>query len=148
MRRGWTKPKQWKHRDEVYLRRFYAKLPLDRLAKTLRRTACSVKSRAARLHLSRGRRRYSAAEDRLIRKLYPNTLTAEIARRLGRTLTSIHQRANLRLHLKKSAAFTAALDRIEGERLKIFGQRPAPSHVASGRNREVQWGRIPGPQNL
>jgi hypothetical protein len=105
MRLGWTKPKRWKRKDETYLRRFYAKLPLERLALKLRRTPSCVKSRASRLKLTKGRRRYASAEDQVLRSLYPHRSTKEIAKTLKRSISSIYRRAVFMLGLHKTEKY-------------------------------------------
>lgn len=52
-------------------------------------------------------RRYTPEEEQLIRELYPNTRTQDIAARLGRHLSSIYQAA-YRLKLSKSPEFLAS----------------------------------------
>src|ERR1700724_3627851 len=121
LRDGWTKPKAWKPKDEAYLRRFYAKLSLERLAKKLRRTPCSVKARASKLRLSKGRRYFTPEEDEMMRAYYPIVASAKLAKMLGRRLTSIYPRAHL-LGLQKSAKFLASLNVLAGERLNEFGR--------------------------
>lgn len=54
-----------------------------------------------------GRRRWSREDDRLLRGFYPNTPTAEVARRLNRTVAAIYGRAD-KLGLNKSAAYLAS----------------------------------------
>lgn len=53
------------------------------------------------------RGRWSAADLRVLRKLYPNTPTKDIAAKLGRSLGPVYQTA-ARLGLKKSAAYLAS----------------------------------------
>jgi hypothetical protein len=53
------------------------------------------------------RRAWTAKEDALLRRLYPDTPTVAIARRLERSLSTVYQRAYL-LGLKKSAAYLAS----------------------------------------
>jgi hypothetical protein len=108
MRPGWTKPKAWKPKHEAYLRRFYASLPLERIAKRLRRTPCSVKSRASLLGLSKGRRYYTAEEDNVLRAEYPHRSTKEIAQLLRRPVFSIYRHAAHMLGLKKTAEYMAS----------------------------------------
>lgn len=142
MRPGWTKPKPWKRKDETYLRRFYARLTLERLARHLRRTACSVKSRASKLHLDKGtKHRWTAPEDELLRKSYPNTVTKKIAEHLGLNLCCVYNRA-WGLGLEKSAAFRAELFALEGERLRIVGaaHRYPKGHIpANAGSRRPGW---------
>lgn len=144
MRPGWTKSKPWKAQDEGYLRRFYTRLPLDRLAEHLRRTPCSVKSRASKLHLDKGtKHRWTPAEDELLRKLYPNTITKEIAASLRLAIYFVYNRA-WNLGLEKSAEFMASLDAIEAERLRVSGatHRYPKGHVPANKGtRRPGWHR-------
>lgn len=54
-----------------------------------------------------GRRCWSAAEDAQIRRDYPDTPTTDLARRMGRPLTTVYQRAR-KLGVEKSAAYLAS----------------------------------------
>jgi hypothetical protein len=105
MRKGWTKPKSWTERDENYVRRFYPIRPLSQLGKELRRTASSIKARASKLKLSKGRRRYSPKEDRLLREQYPHISTKEISNLLNRPVHSIYRRAVVMLGLRKTEEY-------------------------------------------
>jgi hypothetical protein len=53
------------------------------------------------------RRHFSPQDDAMLRELYPDTRTEDVALRMGRTLSSTYQRAGT-LGLKKSAAFLAS----------------------------------------
>lgn len=53
------------------------------------------------------RRRWSAGDDAILRTQYPDTPTAEIAKRLGRSLSTTYQRA-YKLGLAKSEAYLAS----------------------------------------
>lgn len=63
------------------------------------------------------RKAWTAAEDELMRRLYPDTLAAELAAQLGRSATAIHARANV-LGVKKSATFLSGpmAQRLDGRR--------------------------------
>jgi hypothetical protein len=108
VRPGWTKPKAWTPKHEAYLRRFYAKLPLERIAKKLRRTPVAVKSRATKLHLSKGRRFYTPDEDRILRAQYPHCPTTELATALQRPLQSVYRHAVVILGLRKTDEYMAS----------------------------------------
>jgi hypothetical protein len=56
-----------------------------------------------------GKRLWSKADDRELRRRYPHTRTSTMARQLRRTLASIYQRARI-LRLHKSAAYLASSD--------------------------------------
>lgn len=53
------------------------------------------------------RRKWSEAEDEVLARNYPDSLTADIARQLGRTNSSVYQRARV-LGLKKSEKFLSS----------------------------------------
>jgi len=53
------------------------------------------------------RRRWSREDERLLRGFYPNTPTAEVARRLNRTVAAVYGRAD-KLGLNKSPAYLAS----------------------------------------
>ena len=98
------------------------------------------------------RRRWLPEEDALLRALYPDSPTATIARRLGRTLSATYMRAK-ELGLRKSAAYLAspAACRLRrgdnvGARTRFQkGHPPAnkgikrPPGWAPGRMRETQF---------
>jgi hypothetical protein len=65
-------------------------------------------------------RRFSPAEDRALRKLFPHVPTAEVARILGFTLGAVYSRAQ-RLGIKKSRALREALMRGAVERCLHYG---------------------------
>lgn len=54
-----------------------------------------------------GRRLWTAADDALMREVYPHVPTADLAARLGRSVCAVYGRAEL-LGLNKSAAFLAS----------------------------------------
>jgi hypothetical protein len=154
MRAGWAKPKKWKAKDEAYLRRFYARFPLDRLARALRRTPTSVKSRASKLHLDKGyKHRFTPEEDALIRRLYPERVTKDIAKALRLPVYCIYNRAR-RLGLKKGAELMSTLRAMWKQKLLESGaafrfrpglvpankglRRPGYS-IGRGRMRETQF---------
>lgn len=96
------------------------------------------------------RRRWTAAEDALLRERYPDTRTADLTPLLGHTLTSIYQRAR-RVGLSKSEAFRAspASGRTNGRQglgtRFVKGQAPANKGVrhrkgwAPGRMADTQF---------
>jgi hypothetical protein len=54
-----------------------------------------------------GKRLWTRKDEQLLRKLYPDTPTVDIAKRLGRSLAGTYQRARV-LNLLKSAAYLAS----------------------------------------
>jgi hypothetical protein len=86
------------------------------------------------------RRAWTTAEDETLRRLYPNTRTAEIAQRLGRNLSGVYQRAYV-LDLHKSAEFFAspAAGRTNGR--QGLGTRFGKGHVPANKGlRRPCWG--------
>lgn len=63
------------------------------------------------------RKPWTAADNRIMRREYPNTPTAKLARKLRRTATTVYQHAAV-LGLRKSAAYLAspAAGRLDGKR--------------------------------
>jgi hypothetical protein len=120
MRPGWTKPKAWTRADDRYLTRFYATRALQLLARELRRTPVSVKSRASRLRISKGRRHFTPEEDAVLEAQYPHRPTDEVAKLLGRKVFSVYARAT-KLDLHKTTEYMASLAAIEAERLVRTG---------------------------
>lgn len=110
-----------------------------------------MKVRGARYRA--GKRLWSAADDAVLRRLYPNTPTAVLARRLRRSLTATYGRAEL-LGVKKSAAYLAGPHAYRLRRGDNVGAayRFTPGHVPAnkglrrpgwfrGRMRETQFKR-------
>lgn len=66
-----------------------------------------IKALCTRNGWSTGRRRWTPEDDSLLRELYPDVSSAEVARRLGRPLETVYRRA-YRLGLSKSEAYLAS----------------------------------------
>ncbi len=94
---------------------------------------------------------WTAAEDRVLRRLYPDAYAKDIAHRLGLRLEQVHRRANF-LGLKKSKAFLQKELAAQGRRLRKVGaaHRYPKGHVPAnkglrrpgwsvGRMRETQF---------
>ena len=58
-------------------------------------------------HINRKRQVWTKGDERLLRRLYPNVLTEDIAARLGRPVANVYGRAH-RMGLRKSKAFLAS----------------------------------------
>jgi hypothetical protein len=100
----------WSPAAEAKLARLYrAGTPLSTLAFLLKRTRSAVKSRAGVLGLVRDEVRmpWTVADDRRLRREYPDAVTAELAAAMGRTRLAVYNRAQT-LGLNKSAAFLAS----------------------------------------
>jgi hypothetical protein len=65
--------------------------------------------------------RWTAADTKIVAKLYPTTDTAKIAKRLGRTVTQVYAKA-AGMGLEKSEAYMAELAVEEGRRLQSSGR--------------------------
>lgn len=137
----------WNPADEALLRALYPKTRTDELPKRLGRSRSAINNRAAALHLRKHaaasmRRRWTADEDAALRACYADTLSEDIARRFGRRLSSVHNRAG-KLGLHKSAAFVAdaARDRIRreghGARAHQFKKGIVPANKGT---RRPGWG--------
>lgn len=100
-----------------------------------------------------GKRLWSAADDAVLRRIYPDTLTSEVARQLRRTACAINARVGI-LGLHKSAAYLASPAACRLRRGDEVGKRFlfAKGHVpankglrrpgwAPGRMRETQFKR-------
>lgn len=98
-----------------------------------------------------GRRPWTSADDAVLRRLYPNTVTATVSKRLGRSISTTYQRA-YSLGLRKSAAYLASPDACRLRRGVPVGAsyRFSKGHVpankglrrpgwAPGRMRETQF---------
>ena len=66
-----------------------------------------IKALCTRRGWKTGRRPWSPADEQLLRELYPDTPTGDLARRLGRTPESIYGHAD-KLGLRKSEAYLAS----------------------------------------
>lgn len=108
----------WRPADDARLRREYPRGDTAALAAALGRSVQAVLNRACTLGLRKApdcirrgkpaKQPWTAAEDRLLRRDYANTVTAAIASQLGRTPSSVYQRARV-LGLAKSDAFLASV---------------------------------------
>lgn len=116
-------------------------------------TVDHIKGLCTRRGWTTGRTRWSADETALLRQLYPSTPTADIARRLGRTLSTVYQRAQ-RLGLEKSDEYLASPaacrlrrgDNIGAAHRFMKGHAPANKGLrrpgwAPGRMRETQFAK-------
>jgi hypothetical protein len=70
-------------------------------------TVDHVKSLCARNGWTTDRERFSAEDDSLLREIYPDTPTVDVARRMGRTVGAVYRRAS-KLRLEKSEAYLAS----------------------------------------
>lgn len=144
--------RRWSPAAEAKLRALYATTPMPRLAFLLKRTENAIGQKAVKLGLSRGNF-WSPSEIRTLRKRFPNELTADIARDLGRTCTLVSQKAHALGLCKNKRGKEAARARLShiaktnpgciGGRFKK-GQVPANKGLrrpgwSAGRMRETQF---------
>lgn len=85
------------------------------------------------------RRAWTADDDAQLRRLYPSTPTAEIARVLGRGIGPIYQRAYA-LGLRKSAAYLASPAACRTNGRQGTGTRFQPGHVTWNKGQAFQAG--------
>lgn len=133
-----TKPRPWTTAELARLRALYPDTPTRQIT-IPGRTRGQIHSQIANLHLRKSaaflagpdaRKRWTPEQIRLLRKIYPDLLTEEVARRVGHPLKSTLSMSNT-LGLHKSAAFLAS--DLSG-RLKKFttagiANRFKPGHV-------------------
>lgn len=100
-----------------------------------------IKSLCSRRHWSSGKNQpWSYADDRLLRELYPDTATADVARRVGRTLVSVYARAK-QFGLEKSATYLASA---ESGRMQRGDGRGAATRYKKGCASATKGLRRPG----
>jgi hypothetical protein len=102
----------WRRAEEALLRKLYPRVRTDELPDRLGRSQSAIKNRAAALHLRKRpevsmRRPWTRADDALLRAIYPEMYTADVAHWLGRTVCSIYGRSD-KLGLNKSAGYLAS----------------------------------------
>ena len=155
------KRRGWSFEEDALLRDLYPSTRTSALPRRLGRSASAIKNRVAALHLRKHpdvsmRRPWTRAEDRLLRKLYPESENDVIVKQLNRTVYSLYNRAKL-LGLRKSKAFCA---RKWGARLATAGApfRYPAGHVPAnkglrrpgwspGRMKETQFKKGQVPRN-
>jgi hypothetical protein len=111
MSRAGTKGKPWSLPEEARFRQLYPTTESDELVTLFARTAKALNSRAKFLGLRKaighgGKTPWTRKLDRQLRALYPETLTRDLAAKLGVSLLAAHQRAQ-KLGIRKSAAYTS-----------------------------------------
>lgn len=133
MARTRSKPRAWSGKESQILRRLYAKLPLEKLARLLCRTVKSVTSRAKVMRLKRSnRKKWTAAENAELRRLYPHSQdSAALIRRFRCTRSQLYGQAR-RLDLAKTPETHLAINRQCGRQL-----------IASGVNHRFPKGHVP-----
>ena len=110
----------WTPADERMLKRLYGGRPGVALQVILRRPVADIEARATDLRLGRDKRvpgagvrrmpRWTAADVRVLRRLYPAAEANAIARELGRSVSSVTNKAS-QLGLQKGAASRSATGR-------------------------------------
>ena len=158
IRNGWTPA------EEARLRELYPITNTRELARSFGRSAKAIASRAKILHVAKaighgGKVPWTAAMDKQVRRLYPETLTRTLAATLGVSVLALHQRAE-KLGIGKDAAYVEALNRKLGKALSLsgHGHRYPKGHVPAnkgtrrpgyfaGRMRETQFKKGQEPLN-
>lgn len=122
--RGRCRQGAWSRREETLLKRFYGSRSDVDLEVCLSRSRADIAATAARLCLSKDKRftaprrrapvhampRWSLTDTALLRELYNDHDNLEIARRLGRTVTSVANKAS-QLGLRKSPSVLRRMGR-------------------------------------
>lgn len=129
----------WSRSEDRILRRSYPELATPKVAELLGRSLKSAASRAKVLGLRKtlghgGRNQWTQRADRIVRRLYPNTQSEKLAKRLRVPLHALYQRAK-RLGLKKSAEYMASPAACRLRRGDNVGAtfRFLPGHVPANR---------------
>lgn len=100
----------WSKAAEAKLRKLYGREKLPRIAFLLKRTVKAVRSRAKVLNIKIGRRRpWTKADLRVLRRRFPHERTDRLARDLGRSLTTVYQKA-YKIGLAKTVKYLASPD--------------------------------------
>jgi hypothetical protein len=97
----------WKSNELRKLRRFYPLMTARQTAAQIGRTPCAVKTMARKLGLRRPRRPWTEQEIRILCSQYPSFPTVDLARKFGRPLTHVYQKAK-HLGLAKTQAYLAS----------------------------------------
>jgi hypothetical protein len=158
MARAFSRAYSWTSADEAKLREIYATTNVERLAEIFGRSKKAVNSRAKVLGLRKaighgGKTEWTESLDRELRRLYPDTHTDELARRLNVSVLALYDRAQ-KLGIRKSAAYVERKRCEERKRLMSSGvahrfhkgqtppnkglRRPGYS-IGRGRMRETQF---------
>lgn len=103
------KANAWTRRDEHLLRSIYPWLSISEVAETFGRTEKAVRSRAKVLGVQKaighgGRWKWTKREERLLRKLYPNTKSEKLAKQFRVPLHVLYGHAH-RMGLCKTAEY-------------------------------------------
>ena len=99
--------KTWSNKELSLLQKYYSIMNASELKQLLPdKTGTAIRSKAKVLHLLKENKRFHFSEQDIntLITLYPNTLSADIAKLLGCTLKCIYQKAQA-LKLKKDPAF-------------------------------------------
>jgi hypothetical protein len=101
--------KPWTKAEHQQLRAIYSTLPTKEVAQAMRRSAKAIASRAKLLGLRKdvgcgGHRPWTKAQEQLLREIYPNRPTAEVAQRAGHTVSATYRWAK-KLGLHKSREY-------------------------------------------
>lgn len=101
-------------------------------------TVDHIKALCTRHGWTTGRLHWTPDEDAVLRALYPDTATKDVARAIGRTLQTTYARAQL-LGLGKSAAYftSAAAGRLDG--LRGAGSRFAKGNVPANKGKPMPF---------
>ena len=104
--------KLWTAKEVALLKKLYPERPSPEIAKRLGRTVAAITGRASYLGLKRKgwcNKVWSAHELALLKKLYPHCkCTRDVAKKLGRPLTTVRQKAyDLGIKMEKKRLWSA-----------------------------------------
>lgn len=150
------KARTWRREDDELLRRLYPCTRTDALPALLGRSNSAIKNRCVALHLRKNadvsmRRPWLIEDDALLRAIYADAPTPEVARRLRRSLSGTYGRAMM-LGLHKSETYLASPaacrlrrgDNVDAESRFTKGHVPANKGLrrpgwSVGRMKETQF---------
>jgi hypothetical protein len=164
MARALSHGKSWTPAEEATLRELYPATKSDRLAEIFGRSKKAVGGRAKVLGLQKaighgGKVAWTNTLDRKLRRLYPDTHSDELARKLNVSVLALYQRAQ-KLGIRKSARYIERKRYEERKRLSTAGiahrypKGHAPTNKGTrrpgwyaGRMRETQFRKGQAPIN-
>lgn len=113
-------PHKWTDTEKTFLRDNYLDMTCKEIGEYLGLTREQVKGAAGRYGIKGKRRPISDEEKELFIALYPDMDTAELAKKLDRTVSALYGMSET-LGVKKSEAYQAEKKRMEAERLRDSG---------------------------
>lgn len=127
----------WTRTQDVLLRKLWAYAEMRNLVWTLRKTEAAIRNRAHTLGLHgryANRKPYSAAERKMLRKLFPRMSSFKVAKRMKRSVCSVNGMAH-KFGLYKTEKYLASPDACRLRRENNGGEpfRFRPGHVPANK---------------